>query len=84
MPYKVRKAREVAVPFLKTANPQDEFFLVGFNDRAELLSSFTDSVEDLQSRILSIPAKGRTALLDAIFLGLTEMRSAHTANERSS
>lgn len=57
---KLGNAREAAIQFFKTANPQDEFFLVGFNDRAELLSPFTDSVEDLQSRILSAPAKGRT------------------------
>jgi len=51
--------------FFKTANPQDEFFLVSFNDRAEVMSTFTSNVEDLQSRILSASAKGRTALLDA-------------------
>lgn len=76
---KLGNAREAAIQFFKTANPQDEFFLVGFNDRAELLSPFTDSVEDLQSRILSAPAKGRTALLDAIYLGLSEMKRAHHA-----
>ena len=76
MANKVDKAREAASQFLKTANPQDEFFLVSFNERAELMSGFTNSVEDLQSRILSAPAKGRTALLDAIYLGLTQMRTA--------
>ena len=76
MANKVDKAREAASQFFKTANPQDEFFLVSFNERAELMSGFTSSVEDLQSRILSAPAKGRTALLDAIYLGLNQMRAA--------
>jgi len=76
---KLGKAKEAAIQFFKTANPQDEFFLVGFNERAELLSPFTDSVEDLQGRIFSVPAKGRTALLDAIYLGLSEMKGAHHA-----
>ena len=76
MANKVGKAREAALQFFKTANPQDEFFLISFNDRAELMSTFTNSVEDLQSRILSAPARGRTALLDAIYLGLGEMRTA--------
>jgi Ca-activated chloride channel homolog len=52
---------------------------VSFNERAELTSTFTNSVEDLQSSMLSLSAKGRTALLDAIYLGLSEMRSARNA-----
>jgi Ca-activated chloride channel family protein len=76
---KVSKAREAAIQFFKTANPQDEFFLVSFNERAELTSSFTNSVEDLQSRMLLTSAKGRTALLDAIYLGLSQMRGARNA-----
>jgi len=79
MSNKVDKAREAAVEFFKTANPQDEFFLVTFNERAELTSTFTNSVEDLQSRMMMTAPKGRTALLDAIYLGLSQMRGAHNA-----
>jgi Ca-activated chloride channel family protein len=79
MSNKVGKAREAALQFFKTANPQDEFFLVSFNERAELTSSFTNSVEDLQSRMMLTTPKGRTALLDAIYLGLSQMRGAHNA-----
>ena len=79
MTNKVGKAKEAALQFFKTANPQDEFFLVGFNERAELMSAFTNSVEDLQSRLLSASARGRTALLDAIYLGLSEMRTARNS-----
>ena len=39
MSNKIGKAREAAVAFLKTANPQDEFFLVSFSERAELISA---------------------------------------------
>jgi Ca-activated chloride channel family protein len=76
MTNKIGKAREAAIQFFKTANPQDEFFLVSFNERAELTSAFTNSVEDLQSRMLLAAPKGRTALLDAIYLGLSQMRGA--------
>jgi len=79
MANKVDKAREAALQFFKTANPQDEFFLVSFNERAELTSAFTNSVEDLQSRMMLTAPKGRTALLDAIYLGLSQMRGAHNA-----
>ena len=77
---KVDKARQAAVQFLRTANPRDEFFLVSFNDRAELTSRFTSSIEELQNRMMFTVAKGRTALLDAIYLGLSQMRGATTAN----
>src|SRR5712692_6926693 len=79
MSNKVDKARLAALQFFKTANPQDEFFLVSFNDRAELTSRFTSSVEELQSRLMYTTARGRTALLDAIYLGLSQMRGAHNA-----
>jgi len=74
---KVEKAREAAVQFFKTANPNDEFFLVSFNDRAELTSRFTSSIEELENRMMFTVAKGRTALLDGIYLGLSQMRGAH-------
>jgi len=76
MANKIGKAREAALQFFKTANPQDEFFLVSFNERAELSSAFTNSIEDLQSRMMLTAPKGRTALLDAIYLGLSQMRGA--------
>src|SRR6266478_848652 len=79
MANKLTKAKQAAFQFFKTANPQDEFFLVGFNDHAELLSPFTKNVEDLQSHMLYTSAKGSTALLDAVYLGLSQMRGARNA-----
>ena len=76
---KVEKARQAAVQFMRTANPLDQFFLVSFNDRAELTSGFTSSVEELQNRMMFTSSRGRTALLDAIYLGLSQMRGAHNA-----
>ena len=76
---KVDKARQAAVQFMRTANPLDQFFLVSFNDRAELTSGFTNSVEELQNRMMFTASRGRTALLDAVYLGLSQMRGAHNA-----
>lgn len=73
---KIERAREAVVEFLKTANPQDEFFLIAFADRPEEVSDFTASVEDVQAELLHTFPKGRTALLDAIYLGITKMRQA--------
>jgi Ca-activated chloride channel family protein len=79
MSNKVDKARLAAVQFFRTANPADEFFLVNFNDRAQLASWFTTSVEELQTRLMFTAAKGRTALFDAIYLGLSQMKGARQA-----
>src|SRR5262249_4319740 len=41
---KIEKAREAVIEFMKTANPQDEFFMITFNDRPMLRADFTKSV----------------------------------------
>lgn len=78
---KIAKSRMAAVQFFKTANPADEFFLVDFNDRAELATPFTRSIPELQNRLLFTGARGSTALLDAVYLGMTEMKGAHNARK---
>ena len=77
MSEKITKAREAVVEFFKTANPQDEFFMITFNDRPELASDFTTSVEDIQGKLVFTVPRGRTALLDAIYMGLAKMKDAH-------
>jgi Ca-activated chloride channel homolog len=76
MSTKFDQAREAIVEFFKTANPQDEFFMISFSDTPQELSDFTSSVEDIQARLLFAMPKGRTALLDAIYLGLHKMKQA--------
>jgi Ca-activated chloride channel family protein len=78
---KIDKSRLAAVQFFRTANPQDEFFLINFNDRAQLVSPFTASVEELQNRLMFTSAHGMTALLDGIYLGLSQMKGAHNTKK---
>jgi Ca-activated chloride channel family protein len=73
---KIDNARQAVLEFLKTANPQDEFFVIGFADKPELISGFTSSIADIQNRMVFTQAKGLTALLDGIYMGLHEMRKA--------
>jgi len=74
---KLMRAREAILQFIKTANPQDEFFVIGFNDRPELIEDFTGSVEDIQARLATVHSGHRTALLDAIYFGIAKMSEAH-------
>ena len=76
MSSKIERAREAVVEFFKTANPQDEFFMIAFADKPEEVSDFTSSVEDIQGKLVYTVPKGRTALLDAIYLGISKMRHA--------
>ncbi|HEV8524150.1 MAG TPA: VWA domain-containing protein [Terriglobales bacterium] len=71
---KIEKAREAVVEFFKTANPADEFFMITFSDRPGLLADFTKSVEEIQDKLVYTIPKGRTALLDSIYLGINKMR----------
>src|SRR5258708_1000251 len=73
---KIERAREAVNQFFKTANPQYEFFMITFADKPEEISDFTSSVEDIQGRLIYTVPKGRTALLDAIYLGVSKMRQA--------
>jgi len=74
---KLQKARQAVAQFFKTANPEDEFFLVQFNDRPELVVPFTRSTEEIQNRLTFTQSKGRTSLLDGIYMAMNQMKKAH-------
>jgi Ca-activated chloride channel homolog len=76
MSNKVVRARGAVLQFMKTSNPQDEFYVIGFNDRPELITDFTSSPDDVEARLATIQAGHRTALLDAIYFGLEKMKQA--------
>jgi Ca-activated chloride channel family protein len=76
MSNKVIRARDSILQFMKTANPQDEFFVIGFNDRPELIEDFTSSVDEIEARLATVHAGNRTALLDAIYFGIEKMKQA--------
>lgn len=73
---KIDKARMAVGQFFRTANPEDEFFLITFNDRPQRISDFTQDASSLQNKLAFTESRGRTSLLDAIYLGLHEMRKA--------
>jgi Ca-activated chloride channel family protein len=79
---KIQKSKEAALQFFRTSNPQDEFMLISFSNSADLITGFTSKFENIQDRLLLVKSGGRTALLDAIYLGLSEMKKA-TTNRRA-
>jgi Ca-activated chloride channel family protein len=76
MSSKMDRAKDAVVEFFKTANPQDEFFMITFSDEPEVVNDFTSAVDDIQSKLVFTVPQKRTALLDAIYMGVTKMRQA--------
>ena len=68
MSSKFVRARKALAEFLRTSNPQDEFFVVGFNDRPAVIVDYTSNPDDVEARMVMLKAENRTALIDAVYL----------------
>jgi Ca-activated chloride channel family protein len=73
---KFTRARKALSEFLRTSNPQDEFFVVGFNDRPAVIVDYTSDVDDVEARMVMLKPENRTALIDAIYLGVDKLKQA--------
>ncbi len=72
----ILSARTSVARFLEQGDPADEYFLVGFNERPRLIQDFTSSSETIRTESSFANPQGRTALYDAIYLGLEKMKEA--------
>jgi VWFA-related protein len=73
---KLSKSLEALQKFLNTANREDEFFFVEFNDRPKLTVAFTPDPDEIYERATRTRVFGQTALYDAVHLALTQMKRA--------
>lgn len=74
---KLEVARDAATTFLRTVmNKDDEFFFVNFADRPRVAVDFTTEISRISGNLLALNAKGRTALYDAVYVGLDKLREA--------
>ncbi len=69
-------SREAVIEFMKTSNPEDEFFLITFADKPVMMGEFTDKLEEIQGKLVYTVPRGLTALWDAVYLGISKIRSA--------
>jgi Ca-activated chloride channel family protein len=76
MSSKFVRARKALTEFLRTSNPQDEFFVVGFNDRPAVIVDYTSDPDDVEARMVMLKPENRTALIDAVYLGIDHLRQA--------
>lgn len=76
MSNKIEIAREALRQFFNNSNPDDDYFVLTFADSPHLLADTTQSIESLETKLATATPKGSTALLDAIYMGLSKLHSA--------
>lgn len=76
MTSKFGRARKALSEFMRTSNPQDEFFVIGFNDRPAVVVDYTSDVDDVEARMVMLKPENRTALIDAVYLGVNKLKMA--------
>ena len=69
--------RAAVSEFFRSANPQDDYFVYTFQNRPELAADSTSSIGTIQGNLAGAVPNGNTSLLDAVWSGITKMRSAH-------
>jgi Ca-activated chloride channel homolog len=75
---KIAKARNALSRFIMTSHPSDEYFLIAFNRRAELLMDRTRDGDALLRKLQLVQPKHNTALYDAVYLGVERVtRGTH-------
>ena len=73
---RLQKAREAVAALLDNANSRDDFFVVQFNDRAQLLFHPTTQTDEIRKHVAMMEASGGTALLDGVAVALHELKNA--------
>ena len=68
------KVESAALALVKDSNPQDEVFIVNFNDEAFLDQPFTNKIKDLEAGLARIDSRGGTAMRDAIRMSMDYLK----------
>ncbi len=76
MSQKVDIERAAIVEFFKNANPNDEYFAFTFASRPKELADSTQSIDEIQEKLTAVEPGGPTAMLDAVYLAVSRLRSA--------
>jgi Ca-activated chloride channel homolog len=75
------QGRAAAAEFLKSANPEDEFFLVEFDTRPRLVIPLTSNTSRIGLEIMMTKSGGSTAMLDGLYMGMNEIRKSKKAKK---
>ncbi len=72
---KIDLVNKAALAFIRASNPEDQVFLVSFNDQVELLEDYTSDIDTITDALDNIVVTGGTALYDAIYLGVQKAQN---------
>ena len=72
---KRERVNSAALAFARESNPEDEVFIVNFDDAAYLEQDFTGSIGDLIDALDNIDTRGETALYDAVYLSVDHVKA---------
>lgn len=68
------RVEAAAIKLVKASNPQDEVFVVNFNDEAYLDVPFTSDITKLEEGVARIDSRGGTALRDAVSMSIDYLK----------
>jgi Ca-activated chloride channel homolog len=71
---KRERVNTAALTFARQSNPEDETFIVNFDDAAYLEQEFTSSIDDLVKALSSLDTRGETAVYDALYLSAEHLK----------
>ncbi len=79
---KLPRVEAAALALVHASNPQDEVFVLNFNDQAFLDVPFTNDIQKMEQGLDRIDARGRTAMRDAVKMALDYSKGAAAKEKR--
>ena len=71
---KIKRARDALSKFIQTSHNMDEYFLIAFNSRAQLLLDKTRDGNQVLDKLTFVQTRNNTALYDACYLGVEKVQ----------
>jgi Ca-activated chloride channel family protein len=71
---KIKRARDALSKFIQTSHNMDEYFLIAFNSRAQLLLDRTRDGNQVLDKLTFVQTRNNTALYDACYLGVEKVQ----------
>jgi VWFA-related protein len=79
---KRERVASAAVKLIQASNPEDEVFIMKFNERQVLAKDFTSDLKELEKSLRDLDATGETAMRDALRLGIEHLKDAGKKDKR--